>query len=226
MLKKILNRYQICRKLNSDIWGNVLFSQKNINRLFFSFYRLPEDTTPVFVLRIDKLKPKKINRYLSPFIRNKIEKKKAMAFYDLSLNKIKVLCQFYKYGDGKNPYLTFIDALESQLHVILWRLDFFKTTREIKNFLYSKKIFINKRKTAISPGYRLRPYDFVTFHKEPDLRLFKSKFKNNTFRLRNFHIWFDFTTFSFIYLNSPNPNKLFFFFQLDLTYVYSLIRTT
>jgi ribosomal protein S4 len=226
LLKKILNKYQVCRKLNSDIWGNVLFSQKKINRLFFSFYSIPEETTPVFVLRIDKLKRRKVTRVVSPFGRNRIEKRKAMAFYDLTLNKIRVLCHFYSGGSVQNPFVTFIDALESQLHVVLWRLDIFKGPREIKNFIRSKKIFINKRRTAFSPGYRLRPYDFVTFYKDPDLTLFKYKLKNNIFRLRNHHIWFDFTTFSFIYLSAPNPNKLFYFFNINLSYVYGSVQIT
>jgi len=61
---KARSRFQLCRWLTSDLWGEVLHSRKSLNPLFFAIYRPYRKRFGNFVLRVDIMRPERRKRLL------------------------------------------------------------------------------------------------------------------------------------------------------------------
>lgn len=204
--------YQVCRKLGVDIHGDILLSTKPLRGLFRRVYpeRIKRDRN--FVLRIDRLRPLKVPTRLTPFVLQKLEKQKFEAFYHIRPSKLRQLIMRQKKIKG-NAITNLFFFLESQIHVILWRLQFF-SRHDVRRILSMNNILVNGAPIK-SPSSHVSPGDFIIIRKYPNLlyeRLLKGKL-----RLRERHLFVDYGLLCVIPLYMPtNP---FFYFKYDLSYI-------
>lgn len=204
--------YQVCRKLGADIHGDILLSQKPIRGLFRQVYpeRFKRDRN--FVLRIDRLRPLKLPTRLTPFVLQKLEKQKFEAFYHLRPSKLRQLIMRQKKIKG-NAIETLFYFLESQIHVILWRLQLF-SRHDVRKILAEGKVLANGVLLK-SPSSHANPGDFITILKYPNL--LQERLLTGKLRLRENHLFIDYSLLCVIPLYMPsNP---FFYFKYDLSYI-------
>jgi len=97
----IMSRIQVCRKFHVDLWGELITTRKKFfGRLLPSIYQYYEKRPGGFLLRIDKLRPKKVRKPLSKFSLSKVDKDKLAAFYDFSCRKLRVVIKRAKHLRG------------------------------------------------------------------------------------------------------------------------------
>jgi ribosomal protein S4 len=88
-----------------------------------------------------------------------------------------------------NNFNDFLFFLESKLETFLFRVNFFHSIYFIKQFIFSKNIFVNNM-IIFRPDYNIKLFDIVNIN----YKFFKWLFKNIKYRLKN----------KFIFLNIPN----------------------
>jgi hypothetical protein len=204
--------YQVCRKLGVDIHGDILLSRKPISGLFKRVYPEIIKRDRNFVLRIDRLRPSKSQMRLTPFVLQKLEKEKFEAFYHLRPSKLRQLIIRQKKIKG-NAIENLFFFLESQIHIILWRLQFFNR-HSIREILAAHNILVNGLPLK-SPSSHVNPGDFITIHKYPNL--LQERLSKGKLRLREKHLLVDYSTLCVIPMYMPsNP---FFYFKYDLSYI-------
>lgn len=134
--------------------------------------------------------------------RPKIKKKKN----DLKKKPFKLLALFFGFKNIKkfkkllkrkvikkylmsNKFNDFLYFLESRLETFLFRNNFFYSIYFIKQFIYSKNIFVNNM-IIFRPDYKLNLFDIVNIN----YKYFKWLFKNIKYKLKN----------KLIFINIPN----------------------
>jgi len=209
---KMSVHYQVCRKLGVDIHGDILLSRKPLRGLFKRVYPERRKRDRNFVLRIDRLRPSKVVTRLTPFVLQKLEKQKFEAFYHLRPSRLRQIIMRQKKIKG-NAIENLFFYLESQIHVILWRLQFF-SRHDVRNILSEGYILANGMQLK-SPSSHVSPGDFITIHKYPNL--LQERLSKGKLRLREKHLFVDCKTLCVIPLFMPtNP---FFYFKYDLSYI-------
>jgi len=157
---KARSRFQLCRWVGCDLWGEILNSRKSLRPLLFAIHK-PYKKRPLnFVLRVDVMRPQKKKRLLSRFALAKLERRKLCAFYDYTpslLRQTIIRCRYSFRG-----YKGFITLLESQLHIIVWRSSFFKNPTIVKDLIIQGKIYVNDVITQFI-GYPCQLYDLISF---------------------------------------------------------------
>lgn len=216
-----MQRFKICRKLNVDIWGEVLFTTKTF-QLLEVIYRPREDFGRNFVLRIDKTTPTKLKRPLSKFSLGKVDKAKFEAFYDFSPKQLRHIISRAK-GLRINTQATLLKLLELQLHIVLWRTQFFRLQSDIKTFIKRGNVCVNPIGNQFIPqtiaGFRVSKFDFIIFNK-PNLNYFLYLRQRQYFRLREHHLYINYGTCSIFLVDWPDPAKLFHFFPFEYANIF------
>jgi len=212
---KARSRFQLCRWVGCDLWGEVLYSRKSLRPLFFAIYKPYRKRPRNFVLRVDIMRPQKKKRILSRFALAKLERRKLCAFYYYTPSQLRQLVLRYRYS--LSGYNGFVSLLESQLHIILWRSSLFKNPAIIKGFIASGQAFVNNELVRFI-GHSCQLYDLISF-KNLSLTFFRSRL-NKSIRLRESHLLINFRLPMIFLLENPDPIKLFYFFPVDYRYAF------
>jgi len=211
-----MKHFQVCRELNSDIWGELLLSSKPL-KLLSSVYRPRQKRDKFFVLRIDRTKRRTQRKPLTKLTRGIVDKAKFAAFYDYSHKGLRhvILREKHLFGDTQQRLINF---LESQLHIIFWRTQMFRLQAHAKDFIKSGAVQIMGN-VITNPKYRASKYDFITFTK-PRMGWFHRLLVRRTFRLREHHLLIRYKAFSIFYLKEATPRTLFHFFKFSYSNIF------
>jgi len=132
------------------------------------------------------------------------------AFYHLKPSRFRTFLKRQKKIKG-NAIQQLFWFLESQIHIILWRLQFFQRF-SIRKLLLSNKVLCNFSSITV-PSYHVSPGDFITIHEFP--HFLQERLSKRWLRLRDHHLFVDYSLLCVIPLYFPtNP---FFFFKYDLS---------
>jgi len=212
-----MTRFVLCRKLNADIWGELLYTSKSL-RLIKKVYRPQEKRSTRFVVRIDHLVPANVKRPVSNFSLGKLDKGKFEAFYDYTPKNLRHIISRQK-GLRQDIKVALLTFLESQLHIILWRTQLFQLQVDAKRFIIRGNVMVNPitfyEYPKRSPGFRVSKFDFIILKRNINLRHFYHLQQVNLFQLREYHLLIDYETFAIFYLENPNPELIFHFFSFE-----------
>lgn len=128
-----LKRNQVSSQLLYDLWGNANFRPKKIRKRF--------------------IRPRRVSFNYSYFLYKKV----FQIYYNFSSKQLVTFAR--KFSNSKK----FISTLESQLGIILIRLQWSSTSYESK-FLISKGLFSVNGTIIRRFNYKLKPGDFITLN--------------------------------------------------------------
>lgn len=211
-----MKHIQVCRELNSDIWGELLYSHKPL-KLLTLVYRPYKKKTRHFILRIDRTKPRRVRKPLSKYSLGILDKAKFSAFYDYTPKSLRhiILREKHLFGDTQQRLINY---LESQLHIIFWRTQMFRLQKHIKEYIKSGAVKVHGI-TITNPKHHVRKYDFITF-KRPRMGWFRRLLSKRFLRLREHHLLIRYKGFSIFYLKDPSPRTLFHFFKFSYANIF------
>jgi len=210
------SKFQVCRWVQADLWGEVLNSQKPLMPLFKAIYK-PTIRNPVnFVVRIEKTRPKPRNRLLSRYACAIRERRRISAFYGIHPTIIRRFS--VRVQDTPHTYANnFVCSLESMLHIILWRAGYFQTPYHAKLYVLKGNVSINYHYTT-SYSQRAVPGDYIMF-RQLDKSYLLHTIRRGIYHLRNSHLLINYRI-PCIHCLDIDISKLFYYFSFDHSNVF------
>jgi len=210
------SRYQLCRWVQADLWGEVLNSRKPLMPLYKAIYKPLIRGPANFVVRIEKTRPKPRRRILSKYARGFFGRRALSAFYGLSFLTLRRLSLRLRNAPHAF-YGSFVAGLELQLHMILWRAGYFKSPYLAKLYVLKGNVsknfvYTNSHSTRAAPG------DYIFFRNLDQTYLCYSV-RRGIHHLRDSHLLINYRI-PCIHCLDIDVLKLFYYFSFDHSTVF------